>query len=60
MAFESSKGSGGPHLLNHFTQPQPHHSHVIMSQFSLDAFKPSNLFDLTGRVAIVTGGATGE
>ena len=30
-----------------------------MSEFSLEKFKPSNLFDLTGRVAIVTGGATG-
>lgn len=29
------------------------------STFSYEGFKPSNLFDLTGRTAIVTGGATG-
>lgn len=29
------------------------------ADFSNESYKPSNLFDLTGRIAIVTGGATG-
>lgn len=31
-----------------------------MSTFSSESFKPENLYSLKGRVAIVTGGATGE
>lgn len=33
---------------------------MTSADFSNQSLKPSKLFDLTGRTAIVTGGATGE
>lgn len=43
------------HFLAH-----PPHSIMTSADFSNESFKPSKLFDLSGRTAIVTGGATGE